>query len=280
MDSLAQPVTLEVPQGEELSRHFSSFRHDVNGCLALVVAATELIRYNPSVVKRMTATLSEQPPKIAGKVREFVEQCERMLGVRSASEPSWYAALWKRSNLVAGASSAPVTFTVDQTRAVQTEITALCKEVTQLGFMLSGARTLAEHNGASAADVLRSIMDQFLKTTVKFDQMATEFEKAAHIEEPGVRRIASGMPTKPVTLTADQVALFQRRLLNFERDMQEHLAPLLELIRIARQDPQQLQTRSAEFSQAPPKISAEITNFATEFDKTFGIVRTAAAKSA
>ena len=73
MDSLAQPVTLDVPQGEELSRHFSSFRHDVNGCLALVVAATELIRYNPSVVKRMTATLAEQPPKIAGKVRELVE---------------------------------------------------------------------------------------------------------------------------------------------------------------------------------------------------------------
>ena len=273
MDSLAQPVTLDVPQGEDLSRHFSSFRHDVNGCLALIVAATELIRYNPGVVKRMTVTLVEQPPKIAGKVREFVEQCERMLGLRPAAELSWYAALWKRSNLVAGAPSKPPTLTIDQAKELQTEITQLCKEMTQLGFMISGARSLTSRNGTGAAEALPSVMDQFTKTALKFDQLAAQFEKAANIEEPGARRIASGLPTQPVTLSPEQVALFHRRLTNFEHDMHEHLAPLLELSRIARQDPQQLQTRSAEFAQAPPKISGEMTTFATEFDKTFGIVR-------
>ena len=102
MDLPTQSVMLEVPQVEDLTRHFSSFRHDVNGCLALVVAATELIRYNPDVVKRMAQTLVEQPPKIAGKVREFVEQCERALGLRAATEAAWYPALWKRANLAAG----------------------------------------------------------------------------------------------------------------------------------------------------------------------------------
>ena len=275
MDLPTQPVTLDVSQGEELSRHFSSFRHDVNGCLALVVAATELIRYNPNVVKRMTLTLVEQPPKIAGKVREFVEQCERMLGVRPAAEPSWYAALWKRSNLVAGTPAQPVTLTIDQAKALQNEVTQLCKELTQLGFMISGTRSLAARDGGGAAEALPSVMDQFTKTTLKFDHLATQFEQAAHIEEPGARRIASGAPAWEITLAPEQVALFHRRLLNFEHDMHGHLVPLLELSRIARQSPQQLQTRSVEFAQAPPKISGEMTTFAVEFDKTFGIVRTA-----
>ena len=74
MDLPTQPVTLEPPQIEDLARHFSSFRHDVNGCLALIVAATELIRYKPELVQRMGHTIIEQPPKIAGKVSEFIEQ--------------------------------------------------------------------------------------------------------------------------------------------------------------------------------------------------------------
>jgi hypothetical protein len=163
--------------------------------------------------------------------------------------------------------------TIDQTKELQTEITQLCKEMTQLGFMISGARSLATRNGTSATEALPNVMDQFTKTALKFDQLAAQFEKAANIEEPGARRIASGLPTQPVTLSPEQVTLFHRRLMNFEHDMHERLAPLLELSRIARQDPQQLQTRSAEFAQTPPKISGEMTNFATEFDKTFGIVR-------
>src|SRR5436190_22915028 len=97
----SQSVSLTVPQVEELSRHFSAFRHDVNGCLALVVAATELIRYNPEVVKRMSGTLLEQPPKIAGKVNEFVSECERVLTIRDTKEATWYPATWHWVNALA-----------------------------------------------------------------------------------------------------------------------------------------------------------------------------------
>lgn len=279
MDSQPEPVTLDVPQVEELLRHFSSFRHDVNGCLALMVAATELIRYNPEVVKRMANTLVEQPPKIAGKVREFIEQCERSVGLRPAAEASWYAVLWKRSNFFAGTPAKPVTLTTEQAKALQNEIMQLGKELTQLGFMISGLRSLAELDVAHTAEALPNVADQFGKAILKFDQMTTQFEAAAHIEESGARRLASGSPSGPVTLTPEQLALFARRLRNFQRDMQEHLIPLLELSRLARRSPQQLQTRSAEFSDAPPKISGEITQFSAEFDKTFGITRTAPAKT-
>ena len=91
-----------------------------------------------------------------------------------------------------------------------------------------------------------------------------------------VRQVeASGAPAGPVTLSADRVALFHRKLTNLQRDMAEHLKPLLELSRMARNNPAEVQTRATEFAQQPPKISSEVSRFSTEFDSTFGIVRSA-----
>ncbi len=273
MDSSAQPVTLQVAQVEELCRHFSSFRHDVNGCLALVVAATELIRYNPSVVARMAKTLVEQPPKIAGKVREFIEQCERTVNLRPATEPSWYLALWPRTNFVAGAPEVPVSLQADAIKTIHSEIVQLNKEMNQLGFVISGARSLSAANQENAPEVIPNIAEQFTKAVLKFEQMARQFEEAVSIVEGGSRRLGSGAPAAPVTLSTDQVTLLQRRLNNLQSDMLEHLAPLLELARLARHSPQDIPTRAAEFSNASPKISAEINTFAVEFDRIFCIVR-------
>jgi hypothetical protein len=271
MDLPTQPVTLDVPQGEELSRHFSSFRHDVNGCLALVVAATELIRYNPDVLKRMANTLVEQPPKIAGKVREFIEQCERSLGMRDGA--SWYPPLWKHTNHQTVMPAQPVSFTPEHVKSLHNEIMHLGKELTQLGFVLSGVRALSSLDGPHAVDTLSNVSEQFTKAAIKFESLVTQFERAAQIQDTGPRRLASNTPSREVTLSPEQVALFHRRLLNFQRDMHEHLLPLLELTSLARRQPELLPPRAGEFSQASPKISAEITEFATEFERTMGIVR-------
>jgi hypothetical protein len=77
-----QPVTLTVEQIGELSRQLSNMRHDVNNHLALVSAATELIRAKPHMVERMTATLGEQPPKIAAALQVFSAEFERTLGIQ------------------------------------------------------------------------------------------------------------------------------------------------------------------------------------------------------
>lgn len=275
MDLPTQAVTLDIPQVEELARHFSSLRHDVNGCLALVVAATELIRYNPNVLTRMSATLIEQPPRIAGKVREFVEQCERSLGLRPATEVSWYPALWKRTNQISGGTPGAVMLTVEQAKALQNDLMQTARELAQLGFFISGARALNTLDPANGGEVLPNITDQFTKAAAKFDALATHFEEAAQMQESGSLRPVGGLPTQPVTLMPDDLALFHRRLLNFQRDMQEHLVPLLELSRLARQDPKQLVPRAGEFSEASPKISGEMNTFATEFDRAFGIARAA-----
>ena len=76
-----EPVTLSVEQIEELNRKLSNLRHDINGDLALVVAAAELIKLNPDILQRMLSTLLEQPPKIRDKLDRFSTDLEKTVGV-------------------------------------------------------------------------------------------------------------------------------------------------------------------------------------------------------
>lgn len=75
------PVTISVQQLEELSKKLSTLRHDVNNHLSLVVAAAELIKFNPDMATRMSATLSEQPPKISDELNKFALEFERVMGI-------------------------------------------------------------------------------------------------------------------------------------------------------------------------------------------------------
>lgn len=77
-----QPVTLTVEQIEELNRKLSTLRHDINGDLALIVAAAELIKLNPDLKEKMLTTLMEQPPKIRERADKFSVEFERMLGIK------------------------------------------------------------------------------------------------------------------------------------------------------------------------------------------------------
>ena len=75
------PVTLSAAQVEELNKHLSTMRHDINGDLALIVAASELIKLNPELLPRMLKTLTEQPPKIRERADKFSVAFEKILGI-------------------------------------------------------------------------------------------------------------------------------------------------------------------------------------------------------
>lgn len=75
------PITLTVQQIEELNKKLSALRHDVNNHLSLIVAAAELIKFNPESASRMCGTLGEQPPKIADEISRFSAELERALGI-------------------------------------------------------------------------------------------------------------------------------------------------------------------------------------------------------
>jgi hypothetical protein len=76
-----EPVTLTVPQLDELNRKLANMRHDINNNLSLIVAAMELIRHKPQMTERMMATLGEQPAKIGDAIAKFSVEFERTLGI-------------------------------------------------------------------------------------------------------------------------------------------------------------------------------------------------------
>jgi hypothetical protein len=75
------PVTLSPEQVEELNKKLATMRHDVNNHLSLIVAAVELIKYNPEVAVRMSSTLADQPPKISDQLNQFAREFDRILGI-------------------------------------------------------------------------------------------------------------------------------------------------------------------------------------------------------
>lgn len=77
----SQPVTLTVDQIDELNRKLSNMRHDINNNLALILAATELVRHKPHTLERMMGTLAEQPPKVTAAIAKFSAEFEKSFGI-------------------------------------------------------------------------------------------------------------------------------------------------------------------------------------------------------
>jgi hypothetical protein len=266
------PLTLSVQQIEDLSQHFSFFRHDVNNSAGLIGAAAELMRYSPDAAKRWSVTLIEQPPRIAGKTREFIGEAERVLTIRSNDEATWYRDMWSRSNAPPAEPTAAVQVGPDVVKALHQELLNLHKEVTQLAFTVSGVEALTAQAPASAGMATTIAVDQLSRTTRKFDQLASLFEKTFGVASMP-HRLLTGVPVGSVTIPPEEVALFHRRLTNLERDIHEHLGPLLELSQLARTAPDQLQARAGEFAPHAPEISTLVQKFGAEFDRTFGLAR-------
>lgn len=65
------PVTLDEAQILELHRKLRDMRHDVNGRLANIVAAAELIRLRPESTEERLKLLLDQPLKAADSLAEF-----------------------------------------------------------------------------------------------------------------------------------------------------------------------------------------------------------------
>lgn len=77
-----QAVTLSPAQIEELSKKLSDARHDVNNYLALIIAATELIRRKPDTTARMVDSIAEQPQRIMEQLQKFSREFEKSMGLR------------------------------------------------------------------------------------------------------------------------------------------------------------------------------------------------------
>ena len=75
------PVTLTVEQIDDLTRKFSTMRHDVNNHLSLIVAAAELVRFNPEMIRKLSGTLVDQPSKVSEQISKFSAELEKLLRI-------------------------------------------------------------------------------------------------------------------------------------------------------------------------------------------------------
>jgi hypothetical protein len=76
------PVTLSEEQILALHHALRDMRHDVNGRLAVIVAAAELIRMRPDTIEERLRQLMEQPNKAANSLAEFSRVFENTFGLR------------------------------------------------------------------------------------------------------------------------------------------------------------------------------------------------------
>lgn len=79
--SSSDVIILTKEQVQELNEKLSNMRHNINNYLSLIVAASEVIRINPSALPRMLPTFKEQPDRIINEIRNFSEEFEKTLGI-------------------------------------------------------------------------------------------------------------------------------------------------------------------------------------------------------
>lgn len=76
------PVLLSADQIMILHEQLRTMRHDVNGRLANIVAAAELMRMRPGTAAERLPLLLEQPHKAAESIAEFSRAFEELFGLK------------------------------------------------------------------------------------------------------------------------------------------------------------------------------------------------------
>ena len=76
------PVSLNEEQIVALHEKLRTMRHDVNGRLANIVAAAELMRLRPESTAERLQMLLDQPHKAAESIAEFSRIFEELFGLK------------------------------------------------------------------------------------------------------------------------------------------------------------------------------------------------------
>ena len=74
-------VALSPEQIAILNRRLAMMRHNINNHLALIVAASELLKRKPEMAARLVENIIQQPDRITAEMRGFSEDFEAALGI-------------------------------------------------------------------------------------------------------------------------------------------------------------------------------------------------------
>ena len=81
------------------------------------------------------------------------------------------------------------------------------------------------------------------------------------------------MPSQPVNLTVEEIQDLNQKLCTLRHDVNNHLSLIMAAAELIRHKPQIAERMLATLAEQPPKISAAMTAFSSEFERAIGITR-------
>jgi hypothetical protein len=82
-----------------------------------------------------------------------------------------------------------------------------------------------------------------------------------------------GLPSRPVTLTVEQVDELNRKLSNMRHDINNHLALIVASVELLRIRPNQPERVTGTLGEQPGKIADLLRKFSADFENTVGITK-------
>ena len=81
------------------------------------------------------------------------------------------------------------------------------------------------------------------------------------------------VPSEPVTLTPEQLNELSQHLSHMRHEINNQLLLIVAALELVRYKPEMKERMLETMGQQPPKITAEVAKFSSEFDRAFGISR-------
>lgn len=82
-----------------------------------------------------------------------------------------------------------------------------------------------------------------------------------------------GLPSQPVTLSAEEIAILNDKLSTVRHDINNHLSLMMATAEMMRLKPQSAELFIEKMLAQPNRISSAMTAFSAEFEKALGITR-------
>jgi hypothetical protein len=82
------------------------------------------------------------------------------------------------------------------------------------------------------------------------------------------------MPSQPVHMSVEQIQDLNRKLSTLRHDINNHLSLIMAAAELIRHKPQMAERMMETLVEQPQKITNAMNKFSSEFENTFGIVRT------
>ena len=82
------------------------------------------------------------------------------------------------------------------------------------------------------------------------------------------------MPSKPVHMSVEQIQELNLKLSTLRHDINNHLSLIMAAAELIRHKPQMAERMMETLVEQPQKITTAMSKFSSDFETTFGIVRT------